>query len=1053
MRFLVQQPLHFICFKMINKKLLLACLLLHSSLWAQNATIKEETKQLLTYPFSDANPVPILTGPHKNIYPYHTFDGYAAKATMQPWKVITLENDYIIVYVLPQAGGKVWGAIEKSTGKEFIYRNEVMKFRNIAMRGPWTSGGIEFNFGIIGHNPGTANPVDYITKQNEDGSVSCFVGNMDLPSRTQWRVEIRLPKDKAYFETIALWDNPTPLPQSYYNWMTAAAVVTDDLEFYYPGNHALEHSGEAGTWPMDKQGRNLAPYRNNNFGSHTSLHVVGEYNDFMGGYYHNTEFGFGHWALYDDMPGHKLWLWSQAREGAIWKDLLTDSDGQYMEFQAGRGFNQYSAFQYRSPISEMNFLPNQTDQWKEIWFPVKAIGGLQEVSPSGVLNVTHQNNTLQVAVNALAFANAKILVTTGDKVIYSADKQFKPMDVFKAEVPLAEGAPYEVTIQGMDLKHASLNSNLIKRPFVTIIPDDTTSAAHLYKYAMELKKGRNYTDAKTYFLKCLAKDALYIDAYAALAELGYRSNQYDTALFYANQALQLDAYHPAANYFAGITYRAKGDAINALETFGWAARSMEYRSAAYAQMAGVELQLNNLPLAQHYAQQSLDFNKNNVTALQVLAVQYRKAGSVNMADKTLETIIRLDPLNHFAQFEKYLLRPTDDNLAAFKGSITNEFPYQTWQEVMLDYVNFGLTDDALALIAHAPQHPLLAVWQAYLTKDETALVNAAAAGPEFVFPYRTETVPPLQWAVAKNNHWKFKYYLALNYWGIGRVEEALQLFNACGSEPDYAPFYTSRAFLLKGKDDTQQLADLQKAKTLTPGDWRNWSRLMEAYEGMPDVKTALQISTEACIKFTGNYNLALQHARMQLANGLYDASTKTLADTYILPFEGSVQGKKVYEQALINAAIDLMNAKKYKKAMAKLVQSRAWPESLGVGAPYHPDNRLQQYLQAICLEKTGNTTAAAALRDSVIAYTQTEGNLAQPNFGTLLALQLLQGKGAATEAAKLVEQLKQLPAYSNPVHQYTVAVFNNDASAAAELEKSLATNNYYIIIKKILVLK
>ena len=197
----------------------------------------------------------------------------------------------------------------------------------------------------------------------------------------------------------------------------------------------------------------------------------------------------------------------------------------------------------------------------------------------------------------------------------------------------------------------------------------------------------------------------------------------------------------------------------------------------------------------------------------------------------------------------------------------------------------------------------------------------------------------------------------------------------------------------------------------------------------------------------------MQHARIQLANGLYDASTKTLADTYILPFEGSFQGKKVYEQALINAAIDLINAKKYKPAMAKLVQSRAWPESLGVGAPYNPDNRLQQYLQAICLEKTGNAAGAAALRDSVIAYTQTEGNLTRPNFGNLLALQLLQSKGAATEAAKLVEALKQQPAYSNPVHQYTVAVFNNNASAAAGLEKSLSTNNYYIIIKKILALK
>src|SRR5690606_42095765 len=70
----------------------------------------------------------------------------------------------------------------RSSDLEFLYKNEVIKFRDIAMRGPWTSGGIEFNFGIIGHSPATATPVDYRTKKNDDGSVSCIVGNTDLRS-------------------------------------------------------------------------------------------------------------------------------------------------------------------------------------------------------------------------------------------------------------------------------------------------------------------------------------------------------------------------------------------------------------------------------------------------------------------------------------------------------------------------------------------------------------------------------------------------------------------------------------------------------------------------------------------------------------------------------------------------------------------------------------------------------------------------------------------------------------------------------------------------------
>jgi hypothetical protein len=108
---------------------------------AQSADISEEIRTLQTYPFSEPNPVPILNRDPR-LYPYHSFEGYSATSEPREWKVVKLENDWIEVFVLPEVGGKVWGAVVKETGHEFIYRNEVMKFRNISLRGPWTSGGI-----------------------------------------------------------------------------------------------------------------------------------------------------------------------------------------------------------------------------------------------------------------------------------------------------------------------------------------------------------------------------------------------------------------------------------------------------------------------------------------------------------------------------------------------------------------------------------------------------------------------------------------------------------------------------------------------------------------------------------------------------------------------------------------------------------------------------------------------------------------------------------------------------------------------------------------------
>ena len=138
------------------------------------ATIKETSEDIVTYGFSDPNPI---AEPEAPIYPYFRFEGYEHKGTPKKWKVIQLENPYISVSLLPEAGGKIWGAINKVTGVEFLYKNNVMKFRNIAMRGPWTSGGVEFNFGLIGHIPSTSTPVDYLTRKNADGSVSCLVAS------------------------------------------------------------------------------------------------------------------------------------------------------------------------------------------------------------------------------------------------------------------------------------------------------------------------------------------------------------------------------------------------------------------------------------------------------------------------------------------------------------------------------------------------------------------------------------------------------------------------------------------------------------------------------------------------------------------------------------------------------------------------------------------------------------------------------------------------------------------------------------------------------------
>ena len=339
-----------------------------SSEMKTSVTISEE--RFRTYPFSDPDPIPATS---ERRYPYFRYDGSTDCAEDCVWKIVTLENDRISVKILPEVGGKVWGAYDKVAGRDFIYANHVMKFRDIALRGPWLSGGIEFNFGIIGHSPSTSTPIDWFTRENDDGSASCFVASEEYITRTRWQVEIRLNADADEFETRVVWYNASGLPSPYYHWMNAAYSLRHDPEFLFPGVAAVGHEGEivTRTWPFDSKGRDMAIYKNNAYGGPKSYHLVGGNNGFYGIWWHDIGYGSYHRSVPYAKYGRKIWLWALSREGGIWEDLLTDSDGQYAELQAGRCFNQPRWDNVYSPFKNPTFLPGTTETFTDYWGPIR----------------------------------------------------------------------------------------------------------------------------------------------------------------------------------------------------------------------------------------------------------------------------------------------------------------------------------------------------------------------------------------------------------------------------------------------------------------------------------------------------------------------------------------------------------------------------------------------------------------------------------------------------------------------------------------------------------
>ncbi len=961
------------------------------------ALIRENRESIPTYDFSDPSPIPILEN-RKDIYPYFRFDGYAHEKEDKDWTVVRMENDLIELAVLPEVGGKVWGAKEKSTGNEFLYWNKVLKFRDIAMRGPWTSGGLEFNFGYYGHTPTTATPVDYLVKENEDGSVSCWLGAMDMHTHTQWRVEVRLPKDKAYFETKYLWYNPTPFSHSYYFWDNSAIRATQDLQFFYPGDHYIGHSGELADWPAGPDGQDLSYYKNNNFGGSKSYHILNHNRNYKAAYWHDRKFGMGHWSPHSDLPGQKLWIWALSRQGGIWEDLLTDTDGQYVEVQAGRMFNQAAIGSgLNSPFGQFSLAPQQTDTWQGAWFPVLKTGGISDASPVGVLHAEQSGSSLAVSIMALQTMDTVLEVFVGEKRIHEIPIQLAAAETWSQNLPLEKTAGHlRVEVAGL---YKEWGAEPIQRP-LSRMEADFSSPSGLYFQAEQDRQFRRYPEAIAGYEKCLAADPMHIDAWTKWGELLYWQGLHDAALLKLRKALEINAYDGAANYLYGVIQAEMGKLNQAEEAWALSAKSPMYRVASFVRLAEGKIRSQEFSSVTGFAQKALDSDRLQIPAFQTLAIAARYQQSPAF-DSWIQRIQEIDPLSHITRAEVYLRNPSSKTESALSALIRNEFPHETFLEMAVYYDRLGLTEDAISLLKLAPDHPMVRFWMAYLTGEST---TAAPLPADQVFPFRIESLKVLQAAAQQNPTWQTGYYQGLIYWSRNRQAEAIDAFNSCGNQPDFAPFYHTRALLGEemGKDAESIIQDLKRAHELAPDGWRAAHKLSKFYlqQGMlaQGVETAANLYT----KFPDHFQIGMQYAKALMYQERYAESLTILNKVKVLPFEGAQEGKVIYTQANQLEAMRLIKLAKYKQALPFLKAASEWPENLGVGAPYEPDTRLTDFLTTICLIRMGKDAEALETYANIADFTLSKRERANPLH--LLGMIALDQLGRKNEADLLAER-------------------------------------------------
>ncbi|MCB0012362.1 MAG: DUF5107 domain-containing protein, partial [Anaerolineales bacterium] len=333
------------------------------------------------------------------VYPYPVIESVADAPVDREYTAVFLENRYLKLMILPELGGRLQMALDKSNGYHFIYYNQVIKPALVGLAGPWISGGIEFNWPQH-HRPTTFMPVDWEIAENADGSKTVWCAEIEPMFNTKGMHGFTLYPDRAYVEMPVQLYNRSSEPQTFLWWANPAVHVNDDYQSIFPPDvHAVMDHGkrDVSEFPIARgtyykidysPGTDISRYKN--IPVPTSFMAYHSDFDFIGCYDHGVAAGMMHVANHHVVPGKKQWTWGKGDFGVAWDRQLTDEDGPYIELMCGAYTDNQPDFSWLMPGEEKRFA--------QIFMPFKGIGGAKNANRDAVLNLEIEGNTATIGI-------------------------------------------------------------------------------------------------------------------------------------------------------------------------------------------------------------------------------------------------------------------------------------------------------------------------------------------------------------------------------------------------------------------------------------------------------------------------------------------------------------------------------------------------------------------------------------------------------------------------------------------------------------------------------
>lgn len=961
----------------------------------------EEPLTIPTYEVGEPDPNPrfyagrAYQGAQGRVYPHPMLDGLTDHLEDRTWKAVYLENEYVKVCVLPEIGGRVFSALDKTNDCDFIYRQHVIKPALIGMLGAWISGGIEWNFPHH-HRASVFLPIDYVLRENPDGSKTLWMGELEIRDRMRWIIGLTLYPGRSYLEATLRFLNPTPFAHSFLYWANASVHArSGEYQVIFPPRteYATYHAKNAfAQWPISHEvyrgvdytrGVDLSWWKNHP--SPMSFFAWNQEDDFLAGYDHGEGTGIVHVANHHVAPGKKFWEWGPGPRGRIWDEILTDADGPYVELMTGAWSDNQPDYSWLQPYEGKGV--------QEYWYPIRGMEGAKNANLEGAVNLeARPGDTALLAFNTTAgHTGAKVLLEAPDRVVLERTTDIGPDQPFSEEIALPSG------VRVQDLRASLLSAageELIAyepvgrtgAPMPDVVsspppPEEVRSVEELYLTGLRLEQFHNPAlDARSYYEEALRRDPGNSRVNVAMGILYVKQGLFEKAedaLRTALARVTRDYTSPRdgeAYYYLGLTLRFQGKDAAAYDALYKATWSYAFRSAAGYQLATLDSARGEFPKTLEHLRNSLAVNAWNTKALDLQAAVLRRLRRYDEARGVAARALAIDPLDVWAAHELYLIACATGSETEAAEALkivlaAREVGRQPWHEAQpyleaaIEQGNCGLWDEAAGLLSllmdpvggEPSTYPMLTYWLGYFREkagDEQEASRyyrlASEMPPQYCFPFRLESIDVLRSAARSNPEDARSHYYLGNLLFERQPEMAIREWEQARALGDDLATVHRNLGMAYGRvegDAKKAIDSLERAVACDGNDPRLHYERDLLYEagGVSPAKRLAQLrqNHETIV----GHNDAFSREVVLLAQlGHYDEAIDYMRTHHFRRWEGVGNIHVTWVDAHLLRALEALKEGRTGEAIQDCEAALTYPGNLEVARPYHGGRSAQTYV-------------------------------------------------------------------------------------------------------------